>query len=80
MGFNDAASNLALIIAPVLGGEAIDLSPHLVGVIPAAATFVALAIGIAQRRESPAGRRGDVENAALLRDSRRRSAQNKTDQ
>jgi MFS family permease len=64
MGFNDAASNLALIVAPVLGGEAIDLSPHLVGVIPAAAAFLALAIGIAQRRNSPAGGRGDVESVA----------------
>jgi len=80
MGFNDAASNLALIVAPVLGGEAIDLSPQLVGVIPAAAAFLALAIGIALRRDSPAGGRGDVENVPLLRDSRKRSARKKTDQ
>jgi DHA1 family tetracycline resistance protein-like MFS transporter len=60
MGFNDAASNLALIIAPVLGGAAIDLDPHLVGVIPAAAAFLALAIGIAQRRSSLAGTRGRI--------------------
>ncbi|HEY4439697.1 MAG TPA: MFS transporter [Candidatus Elarobacter sp.] len=56
MGFNDAASNLALIIAPALGGEAIDLSPRLVGVVPAAAVFLALLIGVLRRP----GRAGNV--------------------
>jgi MFS family permease len=79
MGFNDAASNLALIIAPVLGGEAIDLSPHLVGVIPAAAAFLALAIGIRQRRDSWAAARRDVDNVGLRRDSKRPSTQKKID-
>ena len=68
MGFNDAASNLALIVAPVLGGEAIDLSPHLVGVIPAAAAFLALAIGIVRERDSSAGGRGNLKNVPLRRD------------
>jgi MFS transporter, DHA1 family, tetracycline resistance protein len=49
MGFNDAASNLALIVAPVVGGEAIDLNPHFVGIVPAGAVALALAIGVARR-------------------------------
>jgi DHA1 family tetracycline resistance protein-like MFS transporter len=79
MGFNDAASNLALIVAPVLGGEAIDLSPHLVGVIPAAAVFLALSTGIVRRRDSPAGCQGDVDIVALRRTSSSQTAQKKTD-
>ncbi|MDB5029124.1 MAG: major facilitator superfamily 1 [Candidatus Eremiobacteraeota bacterium] len=50
MGFNDAANNVALIVAPVLGGEAVDLDPHLVGIIPAIAAFLALAIGLWRER------------------------------
>jgi MFS transporter, DHA1 family, tetracycline resistance protein len=50
MGFNDSANNVALIIAPALGGFAIDLDPHLVGIIPAFVAFLALAIGFARRR------------------------------
>jgi predicted MFS family arabinose efflux permease len=51
MGFNDAANNLALIVAPVLGGEAIDLDPHLVGIVPAVAVALAFGIGVVRRRE-----------------------------
>jgi MFS family permease len=50
MGFNDAASNLALIIAPVLGGAAMDVNPHLVGIVPACAAFGAFAIGVWRER------------------------------
>jgi predicted MFS family arabinose efflux permease len=50
MGFNDSANNLALIVAPVLGGEAIDVNPHLVGVVPALAAFAAFAIGLWRER------------------------------
>ncbi|HYZ15989.1 MAG TPA: MFS transporter [Candidatus Acidoferrum sp.] len=46
MGFNDAANNLALIIGPPLGGSAIDLNPHLVGLIPACAALLAFALGL----------------------------------
>jgi len=50
MGFNDAASNVALIVAPVAGGAAIDLNPHLVGIVPACAAFAAFAIGLWRER------------------------------
>ncbi|HEV3088514.1 MAG TPA: MFS transporter [Candidatus Elarobacter sp.] len=49
MGFNDASSNLALIVAPVLGGATIDVSPHLVGIIPALAAALAFGIGVLRR-------------------------------
>ncbi len=52
MGFNDAASNLALIVAPVAGGAAIDLDTHLVGIVPACAAFAAFAIGIWRERST----------------------------
>ncbi|HEY0615564.1 MAG TPA: MFS transporter, partial [Candidatus Elarobacter sp.] len=55
MGFNDSASNIALIVAPVLGGGAMDVSPHLVGIVPAAAVALAFAIGVL-RRSYDAGR------------------------
>ena len=50
MGFNDAASNVALIVAPVLAGAAIDVDAHLVGIVPACAAFAALAIGLWRER------------------------------
>jgi MFS family permease len=53
MGFNDAASNLALIVAPVAGGAAIDLDAHLVGIVPACVAFAAFAIGIWRERAAP---------------------------
>ncbi|HTJ28282.1 MAG TPA: MFS transporter [Candidatus Limnocylindria bacterium] len=46
MGFNDAANNLALIVGPPLGGYAIDLNPHLVGIIPACAVLIAFGLGL----------------------------------
>jgi MFS transporter, DHA1 family, tetracycline resistance protein len=49
MGFNDAANNVAFIIAPILGGEAIDLDPHLVGIVPACALALAFGIGVLRR-------------------------------
>ncbi|MBV8642642.1 MAG: MFS transporter [Candidatus Eremiobacteraeota bacterium] len=49
MGFNDAANNLALIVAPVIGGEAIDVDPHLVGTLPALAVFVAFVLGLLRK-------------------------------
>jgi DHA1 family tetracycline resistance protein-like MFS transporter len=55
MGFNDAANNVAFIIAPILGGEAIDLDPHLVGIVPACALALAFGVG-ALRRDHDAGR------------------------
>ncbi|HTW86067.1 MAG TPA: MFS transporter [Candidatus Sulfotelmatobacter sp.] len=51
LGFNDAASNLALVVAPVLGGEAIDVNPHVVGILPAAAVALAFGIGVLRRAE-----------------------------
>jgi MFS family permease len=51
LGFNDAASNLALIVAPVVGGAVIDLNPHGVGILPAAAIALAFAIGVLRRNE-----------------------------
>jgi MFS family permease len=50
LGFNDAASNLALIVAPVVGGEAIDLNPHFVGILPAFAVALAFGIGVMRHR------------------------------
>ena len=51
MGLNDAGSNLALIVAPVLSGYAFDRDPHLVGIMPAAAALLALALGFVSRAE-----------------------------
>jgi len=51
MGFNDAANNLALIVAPVLGGAAIDANPHLVGIVPACVAALAFGIGVLRRSE-----------------------------
>ncbi len=59
MGFNDAASNVALILAPVLGGAAIDANAHLVGIVPACAAFGAFAIGIWRERPATAARVSD---------------------
>jgi hypothetical protein len=63
MGFNDAANNVALIVAPVLGGAAIDLDPHLVGIVPAVAVSLAFAIGVLRRRydAAPARRAARAE-------------------
>jgi MFS family permease len=51
LGFNDAASNLALIVAPVVGGAVIDLNPLGVGILPAAAVALAFGIGVLRRNE-----------------------------
>lgn len=51
MGFNDAANNFALIVGPPLGGAAIDLNPHLVGLIPACAVLLAFALGLHGRED-----------------------------
>lgn len=59
MGFNDAVSNLALMTAPALGGWIVDRSLGGVGIVPAAAVFVAFAAGLAAHddtRDSPSGR------------------------
>jgi predicted MFS family arabinose efflux permease len=40
----------ALGVAPVVGGEAIDLNPHFAGIVPAAAVALAFAIGVARMR------------------------------
>lgn len=53
MGLNDAASNVALIVAPVLGGAAIDANPHLIGIIPAVAAAAAFGIGLLRRDSRP---------------------------
>lgn len=51
MGFNDAMSNLALILAPTLGGFIIDRSLKLVGLIPLLAALAALGIGIRRGKD-----------------------------
>ena len=43
-------TGVAPIVAPVLGGEAIDLDPHLVGIVPAIAVSLAFGIGVLRRR------------------------------
>jgi predicted MFS family arabinose efflux permease len=45
MGFNDAANSIALILGPALGGEVIDLSPRLAGIVPALAVLIACGLG-----------------------------------
>ncbi len=57
MGFNDAASNVALIVAPVAGGAAIDVDPHLVGIIPGCAAFAAFVLGMWREGGAGASRR-----------------------
>jgi MFS family permease len=57
MGFSDAANQLALIFAPLLGGGAMDVSPHLIGIVPAIAVAAAFGIGVLRRRDD-AGERG----------------------
>lgn len=52
MGFNDAASSLALIVGPALGGAAVDANPHLAALVPAAAVLLAFGLGL-RRSESP---------------------------
>jgi predicted MFS family arabinose efflux permease len=54
MGLNDACNNLALIVGPPLGGYAIDLNPHLVGIIPACAVLIAFGLGLAPTRKDDA--------------------------
>lgn len=54
MGFNDAASNVALMIAPLVGGAAFDLDPRAVGIVPAVAALVALVLGALPEREGAA--------------------------
>jgi DHA1 family tetracycline resistance protein-like MFS transporter len=61
MGFNDTANNLALILGPPLGGFAIDLNPHLVGIIPACAVLLAFALGLA-RGKNRAGNAASVDS------------------
>lgn len=51
LGINDALSNLALMIAPSLGGWVIDRDIGLIGVIPGAAILAAFALGVARRGE-----------------------------
>ncbi len=51
MGFNDATSSLALMLAPALGGWIIDVNGMLIGVVPAAAVLAAFGIGILRRAE-----------------------------
>ena len=50
MGFNDSANQLALIFGPLLGGGAMDVSPHLIGIVPAIAVALAFGIGLLRRR------------------------------
>lgn len=51
LGFNDAMSNVALMLAPSLGGWIIDRNVALIGLVPGAASLLALWIGFARRRE-----------------------------
>ncbi len=55
MGFNDAANSLALIFGPALGGEAIDLNPHLAGLVPALAVAAAFGLGWIPHRPEQSG-------------------------
>jgi MFS family permease len=49
MGFNDAMSNLALVLAPTLGGWMVDRHRPLFGLVPAAVVLAAFAIGMRAR-------------------------------
>jgi MFS family permease len=49
LGFNDAMSNLALMLAPALGGFIIDRNIALIGVVPGAALIGAFALGSLDR-------------------------------
>ncbi len=51
MGFNDAANSVALIFGPALGGAAIDLGPRTVGIVPALAVLIAVAIGMVSKKQ-----------------------------
>lgn len=51
MGFNDSANQLALIFGPLLGGGAMDVSPHLIGIVPAVAVAAAFGIGVLRRKD-----------------------------
>jgi len=46
MGFNDAMSNLGLMLAPTLGGFIVDRGTMLVGIVPATAVLTAFTIGV----------------------------------
>ena len=61
LGFNDAVSNLALMLAPALGGFVIDRAVGLVGVVPGAALIVAFALGITGKRRAE----GSERNVAI---------------
>ena len=50
LGFNDAISNVALMLAPALGGFMIDRAVGLVGVIPGAAVLAAWVLGLNNKR------------------------------
>lgn len=58
MGFNDAMSSAALMLAPPLGGWIVDLHGSVVGVVPAVAALVAFGIGVRRRREDAAVEHG----------------------
>ncbi len=45
MGLNDAASNLALMVAPLAGGIAFDVDPRAIGVAPGLAVLLAFLLG-----------------------------------
>ena len=46
MGFNDSVNNAALIVAPAIGAAVSTVNPRLVGIAPAVAASVALALGL----------------------------------
>lgn len=50
MGFNDSVNNAALIVAPAIGAAVSTVNPRLVGIAPAVAASVALALGLRRAR------------------------------
>ena len=67
MGVNDSLSNLALMLAPPLGGWIIDRDVALVGVVPAAAVLGAFGLGLVHgRRPGKHGRTTEREKVLTL--------------
>ena len=66
MGLNDSLSNLALMLAPTLGGWMIDRNLRLVGVVPALAVFGAFGLGLVRRRRPGKHRRATERKKVLI--------------
>lgn len=64
MGVNDALSNLALMLAPTLGGFVVDRNLALVGIVPAAAVIGAFGLGLARTQPTGERRAADRTKAA----------------